>query len=179
MEGQYQVVGPCAHATVDGPHGRKRQLHFKGKLLPPDVPAHEIQHLLSVGLVKEVGVPASAPAPAVPPAVSTTVDGPTPAEAEAGDGEPGDTDSPDGEQVDDPDTPDADQEPETGQQPDTDPEVEAKRVEARAKLPADGSKPDGRAGQPVWVEYLVNQGYDYTALAKEDKKTLVELASQP
>ena len=134
----YMVVGHCAHATVQTPHGRVQQLHFKGAVLPSDVPEQEIRHLLSVGLIEPIDAPSDvAPAP-----------------AGTGDG-----------------TPAAEQ-----PQPEVDPEVEAKRANARAKLPADGSPPDKRAAQAVWVEYLVTKGYDYDALAKEDKQTLISLA---
>lgn len=48
------------------------------------------------------------------------------------------------------------------------------RVAARSKLPADGSAPDGRASQAVWVEYGVAQGRDYTALAALGKDDLMK-----
>lgn len=55
-------------------------------------------------------------------------------------------------------------------------ELVEKRAAARAKLPADGSLPHHAAGQPVWVEYLAGKGYDYDALATQEKADLVELA---
>jgi len=57
-----------------------------------------------------------------------------------------------------------------------DPELEARRAEARSKLPADGSAPDGRASQAVWVEYLVREGGNYDDLASQDKAELTKLA---
>jgi hypothetical protein len=47
--------------------------------------------------------------------------------------------------------------------------VEAKRAAAAAKLPADGSAPDGRAATEVWVEYAVRQGYDRETVEKSSK----------
>jgi hypothetical protein len=52
------------------------------------------------------------------------------------------------------------------------------RAAAAAKLPEDGSAPDGRAAQPVWVEYLAKRGYDYAELVKQDKPELMKLAKQ-
>lgn len=57
-------------------------------------------------------------------------------------------------------------------------EVEAKRAEARAKLPTEGSAPDGRAAQPVLVEYLVTKGYDYDAIKAAEKAELVEMVKK-
>lgn len=151
---QYQVVGHAAHATVDGPHGRIRTLLMRGALVPGDAP--EVPHLLSVGLIAPVGqaVGETAPAP-----TSTAVAGGTP-------GEGSETPAGSGQQA----APD-------GQSPGPDPEVEEKRAAARAKLPTDGTAPDGRAGQAVWVEYLVTKGYDYDALKNEEKDALRDLAS--
>jgi hypothetical protein len=59
-----------------------------------------------------------------------------------------------------------------------DAELAEKRAAAKAKLPEDGSAPDGRAGQPVWVEYLVTRGSRYEDVAKADKDELVKLAKQ-
>ena len=57
-------------------------------------------------------------------------------------------------------------------------EVETKRAEARAKLSSDGSAPDGRAAQPVLVEYLVAKGYDYDAIKAAEKPELIELVKK-
>jgi len=53
-----------------------------------------------------------------------------------------------------------------------DQETERKRAEARAKLPTDGSTPDGRASNEVWVEYAVSQGVDRTEAEKASKDDL-------
>ena len=57
-----------------------------------------------------------------------------------------------------------------------DPELETRRAEARAKLPADGSAPHHNAGQAVWVEYLAAQGGRYEDLSSQDKADLQALA---
>lgn len=54
-----------------------------------------------------------------------------------------------------------------------DPEVLARREAAAAKLPADGSAPDGRAAHEVWVEYAVRSGMDRTEAEKAPKSELV------
>jgi hypothetical protein len=48
-------------------------------------------------------------------------------------------------------------------------EVLQRRAAAAAKLPADGSAPDGRAATEVWVEYAVRQGYDRETVEKSSK----------
>jgi hypothetical protein len=50
-----------------------------------------------------------------------------------------------------------------------DPDVLARREAAQAKLPQDGSMPDGRAAQEVWVEYAVRKGYDRETVEKSSK----------
>jgi len=57
-------------------------------------------------------------------------------------------------------------------------EQQQARSAAAAKLPEDGSAPDGRASQAVWVEYLARQGYNYDDLAGQDKAELQKLAKQ-
>ena len=57
-------------------------------------------------------------------------------------------------------------------------EVADKRAAAKAKLPADGSAPDGRAAQAVWVEYLVSKGSRYDDVKDADKADLQKLAEQ-
>jgi hypothetical protein len=48
---RWRVTGHCAHASVVTAAGRSPQLFFRGAYLPPDVPEHEVRHLLSVGLI--------------------------------------------------------------------------------------------------------------------------------
>jgi hypothetical protein len=163
---QYQVVGPIAYATTDTARGPTKLAYYRGSLLPEGTKPTQIEHLMSVGLIEpwaatpsavatEPVQPAGASDPAAAGAVVTGV--------EAGDGPAVVQDDTTGDSG-------------PAEQGDGD-DVEAKRADARAKLPADGSKPDGRAGQAVWAEWLVSKGYDYGQVARADKKELVELAS--
>jgi hypothetical protein len=52
-------------------------------------------------------------------------------------------------------------------------DADKRRAEAKAKLPADGSAPDGRASKDVWVEYAVSKGMDRDEAEKADKADLV------
>jgi hypothetical protein len=47
------------------------------------------------------------------------------------------------------------------------------REAAKAKLPADGTAPDGRAAKDVWVEYAVVKGMDRGEAEKADKAELI------
>lgn len=47
----FKVVGHAAHVRTSTPDGRRTILLYKGSSLPPDVPADQIAHLLSVGLI--------------------------------------------------------------------------------------------------------------------------------
>ena len=62
----YQVTGACVIVTTSSPVGPQKITMYAPALLPPDVPQREIDHLLSVGLIAEVGAKAPAAAPAVP-----------------------------------------------------------------------------------------------------------------
>ncbi|MER7131252.1 hypothetical protein [Streptosporangium saharense] len=60
MAKQYQVVGACVtDIPTGGPMGPTRITLLTDAFLPPDVPAERIEHLLSVGLIKEVADPAA------------------------------------------------------------------------------------------------------------------------
>lgn len=173
----YRVTAAAVTATVNGFNGPTVRTFYRSAILPPEVSPQQIEHLLAVKLISpvEVGEPSVTVAgqqvtePPVQQPVSTgdatdaTVLGDTGARADQGDTTP-----PDGAGAE----PDGDDSGSTEQ----DSDVEAKRAEARSKLPADGSLPDGRAGQPVWVEHLVGKGYGYEALVKEDKAELVKIA---
>ena len=62
--------------------------------------------------------------------------------------------------------------------PEVDGEQEQKRAAARAKLPADGSAPDGRASTEVWVEYAVSRGLDRTEAEKASREDLKRALQQ-
>lgn len=57
-----------------------------------------------------------------------------------------------------------------------DPDAEAKRADARRQLPQDGSAPDGRKSDAVFVEYLVARGYDRAEVEKASGADLRRLA---
>ncbi len=59
-----------------------------------------------------------------------------------------------------------------------DPDAEAKRADARRQLPQDGSAPDGRKSDAVFVEYLVKNGYDRTEVEKASGGDLRRLAKE-
>lgn len=158
----YQVVAECAHASVNTPMGKTVVLLYKGALVPEDAP--QLQHLLEIGSVVRVdqdetggvnadGVPSGAIDGSVPPGVTSTPVEKSEEQKRA-------------EAVAD-------------AKSKADPETAERRAAARAKLPEDGSVPDGRAGKDVFVEFLAGKGYDYDELVKQDKPELVELAKQP
>jgi len=64
MAKQYEVVGSyVAQVPVAGPQGNVLTDFNQGAILPSDVPKDRIAHLLSVGLIAEVGGSKSEPAP--------------------------------------------------------------------------------------------------------------------
>lgn len=159
----YQVVGHCAHVTtVDIAGGKQTQLLYKGSMVPDSATPKEIEHLLSIRAITPVGgepfntheVGAVAGGD-----VRTGLDGNPVQSVEPGVGKPVDSD-------------------EAQREAKAAAELEQKREAARAKLPADGSEPDGRAGKDVWVEHLAANGYDYDELVKQDKAELQKLARQ-
>jgi len=70
MAKQYQVVGACVTGIpTGGPMGPTRITLYQDAILPSDVPAERIAHLLSVKLIKEIGGSGKAaeqPAPQAP-----------------------------------------------------------------------------------------------------------------
>lgn len=150
MSGQYQVVAECAHATVNTAQGPMIVLLMKGAMVPADAP--QLQHLLDNGFVAEVGSAETGGVDAAGiPAGAYTVEVP-----------PGVTTTP----------------VENSPGRNADAEVAEKRAAAKAKLPTDGSAPDGRASKDVWVEYLVSKGSNYDDVVAADKAELQKLASQ-
>jgi hypothetical protein len=156
---RYQVVAECAHVTMSGPTGVAQHLLLKGALVPADAP--ELKRLLAEGFVAKVGddetggvnadgIPAGAYTSEVPPGVTST---PVVKTAE-----------------------DLAADKAAAEKTKADAEVAEKRAAARAKLPENGSAPDGRASKDVLVEYLAGKGYDYDELCKSDKADLAEMA---
>lgn len=156
MTKRYQVVGECAHVVVTDVSGvSAMNLLYKGAFLPDGVDEKRLKHLLDSRLVAEVKDGGEI-APNAAVAQDPTVGIPTVGPADAGAGH-----------ADDP-----------GEQPVTsaeDQEADRRRAEARAQLPADGSAPDGRKPDAVFVEYLVGKGYDRGEVEKADRNQLKKL----
>ncbi|GAA2990777.1 hypothetical protein [Streptosporangium longisporum] len=70
MSKQYQVIGALVtNVPIDTPNGAALSMFHQHAILPPGVPDDRIKHLLSVGLIKEVGgAPEPAPAETKTPA---------------------------------------------------------------------------------------------------------------
>lgn len=152
MADQYQLTAECAYVTVDTATGRAKTLLYRGAFIAADSP--ELKHLLSVGMVEQVGKGASSGF-----------------NAEGGLGEATrSTDGPDS--VVAPTLLTAEQEAERGAAAQADAETDRKRAAAKAKLPADGSAPHANAGQDVWVEYAVSKGLSREESEKASKDDL-------
>jgi hypothetical protein len=162
---EYQVVAEMASHVEVLVVGGVKEIHtfYKGAVLPDGVPTARVEHLLSVGVIAPVGEVPLAPNAAVKqdPAtgansVSTErLQGQSDAEIEAG----------------------RKAQAEVEEKSKADAEVDEKRAAAKAKLPTDGSAPDGRASEPVMVEWLATKGYDYDELVKQDKAELKALVA--
>ncbi|MEU3452170.1 hypothetical protein ABZ671_00805 [Micromonospora sp. NPDC006766] len=164
MAGRYRVVGVCAPATTETPHGIAITYHYQGSYLPAAATPEEIEHLLSVRLIERV----DADAPSVPEGDDGPTGGdeqvPSEDKATGGGGEPSAQEETPGE----------------GGEPVEPDEAVAEQAErrkaAREKLAAMGGKaPDGRASHDVLVEYLAAQGGSYDDLIRAEKADLVEM----
>jgi len=78
----YKVVGECAHVTVMTNLGATTQLVYKGALVPESTAPETIQHLLSVGLIRQVAGPAPADDAAPTEGSAPAVVAPSPSDAE-------------------------------------------------------------------------------------------------
>ncbi|GAA3027251.1 hypothetical protein [Streptosporangium longisporum] len=68
MSKTYHVIGACvANVPATSANGPQLLTLYTGQVLPADVPADRIEHLLSVRLIEEVGVTVVAPYDPVPP----------------------------------------------------------------------------------------------------------------
>lgn len=144
---QYRVIGHYASFKTATANGPMLVGFHKGATVPMDATPESIQHHLSVGLIAPVGEPASSPEPAEVLAPGW-------------------------------DNPEADTPPAVKSGPETaDPDLETRRAEARAKLPADGSPPKKTHGQQVWAEYAVVRGYDRALAEAATKDELIEMLS--
>ncbi len=169
MSARYQVISECAHVEVVDHSGVKAtHLLYKGAFLPDDVDPARLEFLVDGGFVAPEGKVALAPNAAVEQDPRTGVDsvttgrlqGRSDAEVEAANRAAAEKAKADADKV----TADA--------------EVAERRAAAQAKLPQDGSAPDGRASQEVWVEYLVKRGSNYDDVKDADKADLRALAEQ-
>jgi hypothetical protein len=157
---RYQVVGAAALLTQDSVTGPMTVHVYRGAVVGPGARPEEIRHNLSVGLLAEIPADGAA---GVDAAGVPLVDG----QRTVGGGEPGGPEQPaapapavepsktDGEQAGD--------------------AAAARRDAARAKLPADGAAPDGRASKDVWVEYAVAAGYDRATVEATDRDEIKAL----
>lgn len=165
---RYQVVAACAvlpAAAADG--SAPIQTLYRGAVLEADPDHFRVKHNADSGYIVEIGANAT---PGVDAAGTPLVDDkPT-----VGDGNPGDP-----VVLNDPGVVNEAAHAAVAASADADAkaaEVTAKREAAAAKLPDDGSAPKASNGQDVWVEYLVAKGYDYSAVASQDKEELRKLA---
>lgn len=170
----YQVVGECAHVTADTAMGPARVLLYKGALVPAD--AKELKHLLSAGLVAQVGGDETGGVNADGLTVAEAegkVDTPAAKAAKEADADPAPTPAEVQTAAVAAGTPNAD-EPSAEEKAAA--EVAERRKAARERLAALGGKaPDGRASQDVLVEYLVAQGGNYDDLSRAEKPDLVDM----
>lgn len=155
MTDRYQVVAECAYVKTSDSAGVSWRLYEKGALVYGDTP--NLQHLLDNGYIVKVGAEATGGVDASGiPSGAYTADVPlgvtsTPVEQTA-------------EQRA------AEAEAEASYR--TAADLAERRADAKAKLPADGSAPDGRASEAVMAEWLATKGYGYDELIKQDKAAL-------
>ncbi len=163
MGDRYQVVGECAHVVVTDHTGvSAMNLLYKGAFIPDGVDEARLKHLLDSNLVAKVDGDPIAPNAAVdqdprvgiPPLVEP-------------DSDKADTDAL---------HPAVTEEQRQSQRESA--ETEQKRADARAQLPTDGSAPDGRKSDAVFVEYLVGRGYDRGEVEKASGGDLRRLAKE-
>ncbi len=170
MSDKYQVIGECAHVRVVGIGGVQAvQLFYKGAFLPDGVDEARLKHLVDSKLVAKVDGEPIAPNAAIEqdPNSGKSYEeafGDATTSGDAGDGTHPVV------------TEEQRQEQRAATEENT--ETERKRAAARAKLPADGSAPDGRASQEVWVEFAVARGLDRTEAEKASKEDLRKALQQ-
>jgi hypothetical protein len=147
---RYQVISACAIVPVLTADGEQLHTLFNPAVFEADPDHYRIVHNVASGYIAEIGAKSQ---PGVDGAGVAVVDGKRTDGADFGT-------------------------PVTLNDPGRVNEVEQARSVAAAKLPEDGSAPDGRAGKDVWVEYLVRRGYDRGEVEKQEKPELQKLARQ-
>jgi hypothetical protein len=148
---RYQVVSACAIVPVMTHDGEYLQTLYAGAGFDANPNHPRVAHNVESGYIAEVGAKA---------ALGTDTAGVPMADDKrtAADGEPS--------------------EPVDLNDPGVVNEQQQARSAAAAKLPTDGSAPDGRASQAVWVEYLVSRGSRYEDIKDADRADLQKLAKQ-
>jgi hypothetical protein len=155
---RYQVVSAAVIVPVDRGDGPVIHTLYRGMVFDGDPTNTRVAHNAESGYIVEIGADAVAGVDAA--GTPLVDDKPT-----VGDGNPGDP-----VPMFDPGVVNEQaHQPVVAAKPDTGADVDAKRQAAAAKLPADGSAPDGRAAHEVWVEYAVRKGYDRETVEKSSK----------
>jgi hypothetical protein len=170
---QYVVVGHCAQFTVRFPDGRPgRQMLFKGQPVPPTATQAEIDHHLSVGLIRAVAGQEATEPPLQQPV--TTVD-PVAEQPPAGAPE---QDAAEAEVEAPASASEAAAEPDAEPDPagDGDTKWEAALNKAR-QLHEQQKAPDGRYSPLVLGAWLTLHGYDRAAVEKAEKDDLLALVN--
>lgn len=162
---RYVVTGHMAVFDTATDSGRMRVTFYRGAQVPADVKPEQIEHNLSVGLIAEV--------PGSEPAGIDTAGAVVVGDERLGGGKPG-------EEFAGANTPQSqsDEDKAATAKAKADADLAEKRAEAQAKLPEDGSAPDGRASREVRIEWLAKQGHDYDELVKTDDAALKDLVKQ-
>ncbi len=163
MGDRYQVIGECAHVVIRDVSGVSAMtLLYKGAPIPDGVEEARLKHLVDSGLVAKVEDVPLAPNAAIEqdPKVGIPTSKPEGDDSGKGDGV----------------HPTVTEEQRQAQRESA--ETEQKRADARAQLPTDGSAPDGRKSDAVFVEYLVGRGYDRAEVEKASGGDLRRLAKE-
>ncbi len=147
MADQYQLTADCAYLTTETATGRAKVLAYRGAYIAPDAP--ELKHLLDSGMAAKVGDGGGfgLNAEGGLGAAETPAEGPRSVVSAT---------------VPTTDTVSTS----------ADADAERRQAAARAKLPSDGSAPDGRASEDVWVEYAVARGMDRDEASKAGKEEI-------
>ncbi len=165
MTDRYQVIGECAHVVIQDVSGVSAMtLLYKGAFVPDGVDEARLKHLVDSHLVAKVEDVPLAPNAAVgqDPTVGIPTSNP--------DGGGSESEGPGGDGL----HPVLTEEQRQRQREAA--EAEQKQADARAQLPSDGSAPDGRKSDAVFVEYLVARGYDRGEVEKASGTELRRLA---
>jgi hypothetical protein len=145
MNKRYQVVSQAVLVTTDTISGPMLTTVYRGGVVVGDPDTDQrLRHNVESGYLAEIPSDATGGVDAVGDAVATGKDG-TPVDG----GKPAD---------------------QAGKAFDA--EAQTRREDAAAKLPADGSAPDGRASEAVWVEYAVSKGVNRADAEKAGKDEL-------